>query len=106
MYRLLEKVYLCLVTCHRSGRWRVRGSDGKANRHQCASELYNLDLGDNKKDQSEDEDEDIEASIQREIAGIKETKSERPFVSVKLDIECGQWSVLPFQRDYLTDGGR
>ncbi|CUS09671.1 unnamed protein product [Tuber aestivum] len=55
---------------------------------QVASELYGLDLPDDKDGEGEDEDEDIEASIQKEIDDLKGAKSEKPFISVKLDVEC------------------
>ncbi|PWW72140.1 hypothetical protein C7212DRAFT_302648 [Tuber magnatum] len=53
---------------------------------QVASELYGLDVSDDKN--GKDEDEDIEASIRKEIGDLKGAKSEKPFVSVKLDVEC------------------
>ncbi|PUU74053.1 hypothetical protein B9Z19DRAFT_1093761 [Tuber borchii] len=58
---------------------------------QVASELYGLDLSGDKNDKDEDEeveDEDIGASIQQEINDLKGAKPEKPFISVKLDIEC------------------
>jgi len=58
---------------------------------QVASELYGLDLSDDKNgggEDDEDEDEDIEASIQKEISDLKGAKPEKPFISVKLDVEC------------------
>ncbi|KAG0642865.1 hypothetical protein HOY80DRAFT_948607 [Tuber brumale] len=55
---------------------------------QVASELYGLDLSDDKDGRGEDEEEDIEASIQKEISDLKGARPEKPFISVKLDVEC------------------
>lgn len=73
---------------------------GYSIRHQCASKLYGLKLGENGlgddvSDQEEDE-EDIEASINREISSLKKPKSKMLIMSIKLDIPCGK----SFQVEY------
>jgi len=57
-------------------------------------------------DSDDDDDQDIEASIANEIAGMKSTKSksEKLFTSVKLDTPCGMFVSAPsplFPLSYL-----
>lgn len=66
---------------------------GYSVRHQCASKLYGLKLGeDGLEDDSggQEDEEDIEASINREISNLKKSKSKKLIISIKLDIECGK----------------
>ncbi|KAI5842508.1 hypothetical protein DFP73DRAFT_479854, partial [Morchella snyderi] len=58
---------------------------------KCAKELYGLDPPtEGAENVEEEEDEDIEAAIQREISGLKEKgdKSKKLFLNVKLDLDC------------------
>lgn len=56
-----------------------------------------------KADDDDGEEEDIEAAIRKETT---ELKSEKPFVSVKLEVECGK-VPRPFNPSFFffQDGG-
>jgi MoaA/NifB/PqqE/SkfB family radical SAM enzyme len=52
---------------------------------------------------SEDEEQDIEAEIKKELADIRKPSTKPLFASVKLDTQCCKQGVGPAFRDWDTD---
>ncbi|KAF8250144.1 hypothetical protein K440DRAFT_173669 [Wilcoxina mikolae CBS 423.85] len=76
------------ATCERGREGRVVGEFCPI-LEDCASKLY-PELKTDDKDVEEDEEEDIESAITKELSDVKDEKkkSSGPIASVKLDIEC------------------
>lgn len=62
----------------------------KTDRAQCAERLYGVKNGEEAQDiDDEDEVEDIEAALKKEMSGMKDKKKEKLISAVKMDADCG-----------------